>query len=193
VVFWRALAGMGFALAIGAVIVAAEFSSALIRRTHWMARRITHLSAENRHLKSRIGIADQKLTTTREALANDAALKRILTAPDLRVIKLSAAGSVTTAPGASAIIAISDTGKSAMLQATGLAPSPEGHVYRLWWILRRGAPVSAGRFRAAASGSATVAIAPAPKGVASAAITQEDASATGPPAGAPILRSAAIR
>jgi anti-sigma-K factor RskA len=196
--FWRALAGMGFALAIAAVIVAVEFSAALIHRTHWMSRRIAHLNVESRHLKSRIGIAEQKLAAMRAANARDGALKRILTAPDLRLVRLSppAAGHAEpaqpTAAG-SAVIAISDSQKLAVLQTDGLAPSPEGRVYRVWWMPRRGAAVAAGQFRAGAGGDVTVTVALPPKGAASAAIYEEDASATGAPAGAPILRSAAAK
>jgi hypothetical protein len=204
--FWRALAGMGFALAIAAVIVAAEFSAALIHRTHWMSRRIAHLKVESRHLKSRIGVAEQKLAAMRAAGARAGALKRILTAPDLRLVRLSPpaaakpppstaghAEPATPAAPASAVIAISDAQKLAVLQTDGLAPSPEGRVYRVWWMPRRGAAIAAGQFRAGAGGDATVTIALPPKGGASAALYEEGASAIGTPAGAPILRSAAVR
>jgi hypothetical protein len=193
VAFWRALAGMGFAFAVGAVIVAAEFSSILVHRTHSMGRRISRLNSETRRLKTRAGAADQKLAAMREAVAADMALKRILTAPDVRLIKLAPSGPAPATAGASAVIAISDASKSAMLQTGGLAPSPKGRVYRLWWILRHGAPVAAGQFRAAAGGEATVIIAPPPKGFAAAAIFDENHSAPGAPAGAPVLKSAAVR
>ncbi len=206
VAFWRALAGMGFALAVGALIVAAEFSSVLIHRTHFTSRRITRLNAETRRLKGRLGAADQRLAAMRAGAATDMALKRILAAPDLRLVRLSpppaAKSSRSAAQNAqpasptaatSAVIAISDASKSAVLQTAGLAPPPEGRVYRLWWILRRGAPVAAGQFRPSAGGAATVSIAPPPKGVVSAAIFAEDPSASGAPAGAPVLGSAAIR
>jgi Anti-sigma-K factor rskA, C-terminal len=193
VAFWRALAGMGFTLALGALIVAAEFSSTLIHRTHSMTRRIARLNAETKRLKSRVSAADQKLAAMRAAAADDAALKRILVAPDLRLIKLTPSGPAPGAAGASAVIAISDASKSAILQTSGLAPSPDGRVYRLWWLPRRGAPVAAGQFPAAAGGAATVSVAPPPKGAVAAVIFAQEASAPSAPVGAPLLRSAPIR
>jgi hypothetical protein len=207
VAFWRALAGVGFALALAAVIVAAEFSSILINRTHLMSRRIARLNVQSRHLKSQIARDGRKIAAMSEASANDAVLKRILAAPDLRLVRMSAtgrsgapggttagaAGPPKPAPDACAVIAISNAERSAVLQAGNLPPASKGSVYSVWWMPRRGAPVAAGRFRTGADGVATMPIAQPPKDVASAAIFEQDASAAGAPAGAPILKSAAIR
>lgn len=195
VAFWRALSGVGFTLAIAAVIVAAEFSAALIHRTHWMSRRIAHLNTETRRLRKSAESNAHKLATLKTHAAIDAALKRMLTAPDLRVLRIRpvvAANAVRGKPGstATAVIVTSDALKSAILQAQDLAPLPKDRVYGVWWIPPHGKPVAAGNFHVGVNHSATARLAMPPSRADSAAIFVQDETASAPPAGTPVLRSA---
>jgi hypothetical protein len=79
-----------------------------------------------------------------------------------------------------------------MMQATNLAPIPEGKTYELWVIPASGAPIPAGLFRPDALGSASVVLPELPKGVPAKAfgITIENASGSATPT-APIVLSGA--
>lgn len=162
-----------------------------------MSHRIAHLNAETRRLRKSAESSAAKLASLKAEAASDAAFKRVLTAPDLSVIQMRpVAGAGTTARGNSAssaavVIAISAARKTAILQAAGLAPLPKDSVYGVWWIPPRGKPVVAGDFRVGASRAATAALAMPPGRSDSAAIFVQIEGATAPPAGAPVLRSAA--
>ena len=79
-----------------------------------------------------------------------------------------------------------------MLQATNLAPIPEGKTYELWVIPASGAPIPAGLFRPDAWGNASVVLPELPKGVPAKAfgVTIEDAAGSATPT-APIVLSGA--
>jgi hypothetical protein len=213
--FWQALAGVGFTLAIGAGLVAAEFSATLIHRTHAMSQRIARVKAENRRLESRLAHSDRMLAAMRLSAANEAALIRALTAPNARLIRLVFAGAspdsdshgspeprsgsagvarvAPTGQNAAAAIVIGGAAQSAVLLASGFAPVPQSQAYRVWWMPRRGSPVLGGEFRVRADGSAEIEISPPPRDAASVAIFAQAASATGAPAGEPILKGALTR
>jgi hypothetical protein len=205
--FWRAVSGMGVSLALAATIVAAEFSSTLIHRTQTMSRRIASLNSETGRLKRRLIVIERRLAVTREAAAKDETLKRVLTAEDVRLIRLSPTGGAAKSPApaatqppapgpagiAAATLALSRSANSAVLQASGLEPSRQGQDYRMWWMIARAQPVAAGQFRVGSDGMATVPIALAPKGAIAMTVTVEDAGDVAKPAGAVVLKASMLK
>src|SRR5262245_66434741 len=87
--FWRSLAGMAAALALAVAIVLAETSATLVSRTRRYLHKIAQLNASVRQLKTRVNTAERRTTTALEHANADEVLKRVLTASDLRTIKLS--------------------------------------------------------------------------------------------------------
>jgi len=153
---WQALAGVSIALAVASLIVTAELSRALAHRTNYVNRRVASLNAVVRSLRSQNATAQKKLGSEREHASVGEVFEKILFAPDLRTIKLIApnekeekekAGIQSDgAHGASGRLAMSESAGGAMLEASGLKPSENFKVYRIWWMPKRGAPVWAADF-----------------------------------------------
>ena len=114
----------------------------------------------------------------------------LLTAPTAQRVVLTAPMPPKPWPTARAIYLPSRG--ALMLQATNLAPIPEGKTYELWVIPANGAPIPAGLFRPDAAGSASVVLPELPKGVPAKAfgVTIENASGSAAPT-LPIVLSGA--
>src|SRR5215472_15842739 len=89
IAFWRAVAGMAIAAALAAVIVLAEFTDAMRHRmTHYLPREAT-LSETVKDLRRRISSTERQRATSAEGVSADEILKRVISAPDLRIIKMN--------------------------------------------------------------------------------------------------------
>lgn len=164
---WQAIAGMSFAIALASFIVTAELSRALSYRTYYVNRRVAALNAIVRDLRRQATAAQRKLGSEREHASVGEVFEKILFAPDLRTIKLvppqdkdrdKPAALPDGVPAASGRLAMSESAGGAMLEASGLKPSENFKVYRIWWIPKRGAPVWAADFLVDDDGLATVAV-----------------------------------
>ncbi len=158
---WRALGGMGIAFGLACVIVLAEVTAESARRMKRLDRRVGTLKSSVQRLERRSAQIEKQLLAERPHAAVEELLSQVLIAPDLRTVKLAAANSAAAATGT---ILVSSKASAAVLSATGLAPSDEGKIYRLWWIGRRGAAVKAAEFEVASAGRIRVAAEPPPPG-----------------------------
>ncbi|MGC1677803.1 MAG: anti-sigma factor [Candidatus Binataceae bacterium] len=197
---WRAIAGMAVALAVGALIVSAEFSAVLVHRTSYLNRRIASLNSSVHHLRLRVSSAEQKSRTAEEKTKADELLKRVLAAHDLQTIKLTAAVAARLAPNhlnapipAAATLASSESEGASILQVGGLGVEPQNHQYAIWWVGKHGHWALAGQFHVEADGKATVPLKAAPKSMASILVTveQETSDPQAAPMGPAVLRSIA--
>jgi Anti-sigma-K factor rskA len=158
---WQAIAGMSFAITLAAIIVVAEMSRMLAYRTYYVNRRVAALNAIVRDLR-RQGVATQrKLGSERAHASVGEVFEKILFAPDLRTIKLVAPQDKSGAQSdgvhaASGRLAMSESAGGAMLEASGLKPSENFKVYRIWWMPKHGAAVWAADFLVGDDGLATV-------------------------------------
>jgi Anti-sigma-K factor rskA len=164
---WQAIAGMSFAIAVASLIVTSELTKALAHRTNYVNRRVAALNAVVRDLRRQTAAAQKKLGTEREQASVGEVFEKILFAPDLRTIKLVAPQDLEKqkpgaqsdgVQGASGRLAMSESAGGAMLEASGLKPSENFKVYRIWWMPKRGAPVWAADFIVGDDGLATVAV-----------------------------------
>src|SRR5262249_22222703 len=169
------LAGMAAALALAVAIVLAETSATLVSRTRRYLHKIAQLNASVRQLKTRVNTAERRTTTALEHANADEVLKRVLTASDLRTIKLSAGakGSDPASSAASGSLAVSKTQGQSVLQAAGLTDSRQGSFYRAGWEEKRRPPPLAGEFRAKKNGNATVPLSEPPQAATSLLVTLE--------------------
>ncbi len=189
------------ALAVGALIVSAEFSATLVHRTSHLNHRIASLNSAVHQLKRRLTSAEKKAVADEESAKSYELLKRILAAHDVQTIKLASSAAPRAlhkpdAPvAATATLASSAAEGASVLQVGGLAAEPEHHEYAVWWVGKRGHWTLAGQFHAAADGKATVPLAAAPKSMASVLVTMEPDTGDPPaaPMGASVLRSIASR
>jgi len=192
---------MGLALAVGALIVSAEFSATLAHRTSYLNRRIVSLNNAVHLLRQRLSFAERKSQTVEQKAKSGELLKRVLAAHDVMTIKLEAPVSPRVAPGpdtprpATATLASSATEGASVLQVGGLGAEPAHHAYAVWWVGKRGHRALAGLFHVEADGKATVPLAPAPSSTASVLVTSEPESGDPPaaPAGPAVLRSVVSR
>jgi hypothetical protein len=166
---WQAVAGMSFAITLAAIIVAAEMARSLAYQTYYVNRRTKALNAIVRDLRRQTAATQRKLGSERAHASVGEVFEKILFAPDLRTIKLVApqdkdkdkdksAALSDGAHAASGRLAMSESAGGAMLEASGLKPSENFKVYRIWWMPKRGAPVWAADFLVGDDGLATVAV-----------------------------------
>jgi hypothetical protein len=140
-------------------------------------------------LRAELSRARGEVDALEGVLGQRVQLEKILSAPDLRLIRLEP---LTPAPGAGAIVAVSATNKTAVFQATGLPATPSGKTYELWWITKERGPVAAGLFQAEDGHPVVVLVAlpPAAEHVLLSAVTLEAAGGVSKPAGAMYLKGA---
>ncbi len=166
---WQAIAGMSFAIALAAIIVAAEMGRMLAYRTYYVNRRVAALNAIVRDLRRQTAATQRKLGSERAHASVGEVFEKILFAPDLRTIKLVApqdkdkdkdkdkSGAQSDGVhAASGRLAMSESAGGAMLEASGLKPSENFKVYRIWWMPKHGAAVWAADFLVGDDGLATV-------------------------------------
>lgn len=164
---WQAIAGMAVAISVASLIVIGDLARSLAYRTYYVNRRVAALNAVVRDLRRQSAATQRKLGTEREHASVGEVFEKILFAPDLRTIKLvppyekdkdKSEGLSDGVHGASGRLAMSESAGGAMLEASGLKPSENFKVYRIWWIPKRGAPVWAADFLVGDDGLATVAV-----------------------------------
>ncbi len=157
VAFWRALSGMALAIALGSAIVTAEFSTQLLQRTRHFHRRLNQLSSKLSAMRGEIASADREIAGMRVTVEIDDALRRILAAPDARLIRLAPPGQASPRTG---VIAFSPALHRAAVEIAGLPTPAVGSLYSLWWIRgKHGAPLMAARFGLGTAGKAALMIA----------------------------------
>jgi len=161
--FWWAVAGMAAAIALGCVFVTIEFAIALSQREDYMNRRIAALNATVRQLRREDTADQRKLGAAQQYESQDLMLARLLFASDLRTLKLATpneppAQHAESDRGPAGMLAMSESARSAMIEASGLKPAGEHKVYRIWWIPKHGAPVWAADFIVGQDGNAEVEI-----------------------------------
>jgi hypothetical protein len=147
--FWRAVTGMALALALACAIVASEFSTELLQRTRHFHHRIGQLSSNLATMRGKIATDDREIADMRNAVEIDDNLRRILAAPDARLIRLTPPARASQAAG---VIAFSTTLRSAAIELAGLpAPAPDVAL-NLWWTGEKRAPLLAVRLHPTKAG-----------------------------------------
>ena len=190
--FWRAVAGMGLAVALAALIVLAEFSRVLSHRTTNYLRHLHAMNQTVAQLKRRIVSAERRSATVAERASADEALKRIVAAPDLRTIKLTGADRAKDASARlqipSGTLAMSAAQRAAILQVAGIRAGAKGIVYRVWWEEKRKPETLAAEFIPDSDGKATVPMPLPPQDASTVIVTREVGTDAPKPSGATVLK-----
>lgn len=143
---WRTATGILAAAVAGLVIYAGLVTDRLHRVVVEHQHQLTSLNSQINSLQTALASAHSQVSALERVLADRLRLERVLMAPDLRLIRLQP---LKPAPGAAAVVAVSDANHSAMIQAFGLPPMPPGKTYELWWITKQSGPIKAGLFQVA--------------------------------------------
>jgi hypothetical protein len=190
--FWRAVAGMGLAVALAALIVLAEFSRVLSYRTTKYLRHLHAMNQTVQQLKRRIVSVERRNATVAERASADEALKRIVAAPDLRTIKLTGADRAKEAGAKgqlpSGTLAMSAAQRAAILQVAGIRAGAKGTVYRVWWEEKRKLETLAAEFIPDSEGKATVPMPLPPQDASTVIVTREVGTDAPKPSGATVLK-----
>ncbi len=188
--FWRAVAGMAFAAALAALIVLAEFSEILTHRITHYEHRISAMNETVQQLRRRVSSAERRTVTAVERASADETLKRVVSASDLRTIKLNNAGTLKVDDKAppSGTLAISNSQNAAVLQIAGVAVAAKGNVYRVWWQEKHRPEALAAEFIPDADGKATVPMQLPPRNASVVMVTCEPGTDIAKPSGMPILK-----
>jgi Anti-sigma-K factor rskA len=183
--FWRSVAGMAIALALGCAAVALENASELSSRSMNFHRRVELLGSQISRLRSEISDAGRQLAAMRAQQFAHANLNRVLSAPDVMVLHL------TPGPGTSAhgLVALSRQAGDAILEVAELSAAA-GHTCVMWWLLAPGPPAKAAEFNPDVDERLSLTIRMPPRGakIVGAIITLEPGKSPDKPNGRIMLR-----
>ena len=186
---WRAAAAVIAAGVVGIAIYAGQMTDRLRRANAENQQRLAAMGSRVEGLRAEVVRARNEVGTLQRVLGDRLRLENVLSAPDLRLIRLAP---LAPAPGAGAIVAVSRANKAAVFQAAGLPAAPAGKTYELWWITKEHGPVAAGLFQAEDGHPviAPVSLPPAGEHVLLSAVTLEPAGGVSKPTGAMYLKGA---
>jgi len=182
---WQVATGFSIAAAIVIAIYAGLLSQAQSRYQDQLAA----LTVESRAIRADLDDSRRQTVALQHVLDDRARLQRALMAPDLELTRLEPLG---PAPNASAIVAVSRSTRTAIIEASDLPPASAGKTYELWWITKESGPVAAGLFQAASGRQVIAQADPPPAGqrVVLCAVTLEPAGGVRKPSGAMYLKGA---
>lgn len=183
--FWRAVAGMAIALALGCAIVAFEMSSELFSRSAHYYHHLHSLSAQLKRMRGQIETEDQQIAEMRGETGVHESLSRILASPDLRTILLRPSDNRSKA---TARLAMSHKLGRAVLEVEGVPPAPTGRVYQLWWTFDHASPTAAAQFQTRLDWRAAVGMHLPSAAIAGALVTVASPNVSDKP-GAAVLKS----
>jgi len=179
---WQIATGVSTAAALAAAIYAGVIMRSNALQHDQLASLADRVSAS----RAELAAARNETAALRQVLVERAHLERTLMAPDLQITRLQP---LDLAPSASAMVAVSRSAHSAILQANAMPTTPAGKTYELWWITKETGPVAAGLFEAGAGREVIARAEPPPAGhVILAAVTLEPAGGVSKPTGAMYLK-----
>jgi hypothetical protein len=185
---WRVATGMAAAAALVLAFFAGGAAREFGRIDRQRRLRIAQLEKQALSLSSERSAARTQAVRLEQALNRRARLQSVLMASDAHMMHLKPLG---PAPGARALVAMSATRRSAVIQAAGLPPTPAGKAYEMWWITKQHGPVPAGIFHAETGREVIASIDPPPSGerLLMAAVTLEPAAGVAKPTGRMYLKA----
>jgi anti-sigma-K factor RskA len=186
---WRAATAALAAGIVGIAIYAGQTGDRLRRANEQNQEQLQAMNSRVAGLRAELNGARVEAGMLQRVLSDRLRLEKVLSAPDLRLIRLTP---IRPAARANAIVAVSATNKTAVLQAAGLPATPAGKTYELWWITKEQGPVAAGLFQAEDDRPAVASVALPPPGehLLLSAVTLEPAGGVSKPTGAMYLKGA---
>jgi len=158
--FWRSVAGMALAIALGCAAVALETAFDLSSRSASFHRRLELLGSRISRLRAQAADAERQLAAIRAERTIRANINGVLSARDVVVLRLTpGAGS-----NAGGLLGISKQAGGAIIEIAGL-PAAAGQTCVMWWLLAQGPPAKAAEFNPDPDGRLSLAIQLPPRGV----------------------------
>ncbi len=187
IAFWRSVAGMAMAIALGCAVVTLETASELSSRSISFHRRLDLLRSRISGLRTQAADAERQLAAMRSERNARVKVNRVLSAPDVTVLRLRPG----VASNARGLLAFSREAGGAAIEIVGL-PAGAGQTCVMWWIAARGFPSKAAEFTPDTDGQLSIAVAMPPKGakITGAIVTLEASKPIDQPKGRIVLKGA---
>ena len=183
-----AMLGSAAVAAVVAIAVSAVFYNSRVRTiTTDTSDEITALTAKVILLQRNVDTTGDQLAALQAKVAQTTDLTLASVSPDARVVRLSG---LAASPSASGTVAFSQSQGTAMLEVSGLPPTPDDKEYEVWWIGEKQGPLKAGLFEPANQGATIVSLDLPPPGevVLASAVTLEPLGGVDKPSGAMYLK-----
>jgi anti-sigma-K factor RskA len=187
--------GRGFAMlgsAAAAVLLAIVvsyglFTSRIQSITAGTSNDIAALTTRVIELQRNLDTTGDQLAALQAKVAQTTDLTLASLGPDARVVRLTG---LPAAPTANGTVALSSAQGTAMLEVSGLPPTPDDKQYEVWWIGEKQGPLRAGLFEPLSQGATIVSLDLPPPGevVLASAITLEPRGGVDKPTGAMYLK-----
>ena len=168
-----AMLGSAAVAAVVAIAVSAVFYNSRVRTiTTDTSDEITALTAKVILLQRNVDTTGDQLAALQAKVAQTTDLTLASVSPDARVVRLSG---LAASPSASGTVAFSHAQGTAILEVSGLPPTPDDKEYEVWWIGEKQGPLKAGLFEPLNQGATIVSLDLPPPGevVLASAVTLE--------------------
>jgi anti-sigma-K factor RskA len=188
--------GRGFAMMLGSAIAAAVVAivvsyafldSRLRNDTSETSNEIAALTAKVIEVQRNVDTTGDQLAALEAKVAQTTDLTLASLGPDARVARLAG---LPASPSATGTVAVNPAQGTAMLEVSGLPPTPDDKEYEVWWIGAKQGPLKAGMFEPSSHGATIVSLDLPPPGeiVLASAITLEPRGGVEKPSGAMYLK-----
>lgn len=174
--------------AIAAVAVSYGFFTLRMRSATTSASSdIAALTTRLIEVQRNVETTGNQLTALQAKVAQTSELTIAMLGPDARVAHLAA---LPAAPSAAGNVAINRAEGTAMLEVSGLPPTPDDKEYDVWWIGEKNSALKAGSFEPLSEGATIVSLDLPPTGevVLASAVTLEPRGNVEKPGGATYLK-----
>ena len=188
----RRMARIGFAAALVLAFYGAAVTVHLFGVQATYRDQLSYFERRFAALQAQAQKASEQADALSKVLSERIQLERVFEMPDLQITRL---GPLKDAPQAHAIVAVSSASHAAVIEASGLPPTPQDKTYELWWITRESGPVAAGLFQAEPGRKIVASVDPPPLGqhVLVSAVTIEPAGGVKKPTGSMYLKGSPER
>jgi anti-sigma-K factor RskA len=183
-----AMFGSAAAAAVVAVVVSYAVLNSRIGSTNAdTSNEIAALTARVIEVQRNLDATGDQIATLQARVAQTTDLTLASLGPDARVVRLAG---LPTAPTATGTVALNDAQGTALLEVSGLPPTPDDKQYEVWWIGEKQGPLRAGLFDPLNHGATIVSLDLPPPGevVLASAITLEPRGGVEKPTGAMYLK-----
>jgi len=179
--------GSAVAAAVVAIVVSYAFNSRQRSDTSDTSNEIAALTAKVIEVQRNVDTTGDQLAALEAKVAQTTDLTLASLGPDARVARLAG---LPASPSATGTVALSPAQGTAMLEVSGLPPTPDDKEYEVWWIGAKKGPLRAGMFEPSSHGATIVSLDLPPPGeiVLASAITLEPRGGVEKPSGAMYLK-----
>jgi anti-sigma-K factor RskA len=174
--------------AVVAIVVSAIFyNSRAQTASKETSSEIAALTARVVDVQRKLDATGDQVAALQAKVAQTTDLTLASLGPDARIARLAG---LAPSPSANGTVAVSHSQGTAMLEVSGLPPTPDEKEYEVWWIGEKQGPIRAGMFEPLSNGATIVSLDMPPPGevVLASAVTLEPRGGVDKPSGAMYLK-----